>query len=79
MKLKVDSAGRLVVPESIRERLGFEPGVEFEAIETPEGLLLRRAANETRILPRWCTLRLQRTSCRRRVAWFGSGLRSEDS
>lgn len=49
MKLKVDSAGRLVVPKSIRARLGFEPGVEFEAVEKAEGLLLCRVANETRI------------------------------
>lgn len=42
MDLKIDKAGRIVVPKSLRERLGFKPDAELEAIEQPEGVLLKR-------------------------------------
>src|SRR5580698_5174321 len=42
MKLRVDKAGRIVVPKPLRERLGFKPDTELEAIEQPEGVLLKR-------------------------------------
>jgi len=42
MELKIDKAGRIVVPKPLRERLGFKPDTELEAIEQPEGVLLRR-------------------------------------
>ena len=42
MELKIDKAGRIVVPKPLRERLGFEPDTELEAIEQPEGVLLKR-------------------------------------
>ena len=42
MKLKIDKAGRIVVPKPLRERLGFTPDTELEAIEQPEGVLLKR-------------------------------------
>src|SRR5690349_6242397 len=35
-------AGRIVVPKSVRERLGFKPHTESEALEQPEGVLLKR-------------------------------------
>ena len=34
--------GRIVVPKSLRESLGFKPDTELEAIEQPEGVLLKR-------------------------------------
>jgi len=43
MKLGIDKAGRIVVPKPLRERLGFKPDTELEAIEQPDGMLLRRA------------------------------------
>jgi len=43
MKLRIDKAGRVVVPKSLRERLRFTPDAELEAIEQPEGVLLKRA------------------------------------
>ena len=43
MPLKIDKAGRIVVPKSLRERLGFRPDTELEAIEQPGGVLLKRA------------------------------------
>ena len=42
MKLRIDKAGRIVVPKPLRERLGFKPGAELEAMEQPEGVLLER-------------------------------------
>jgi AbrB family looped-hinge helix DNA binding protein len=42
MELKIDKVGRIVVPKPLRERLGFKPDTELEAIEQPEGVLLKR-------------------------------------
>lgn len=41
MTLKVDPAGRIVLPKPLRERLGLRAGAEIELTEAPEGLLLR--------------------------------------
>jgi AbrB family looped-hinge helix DNA binding protein len=46
MKLWIDKAGRIVVPKPLRERLGFKPGTELEAIEQPEGVLLKRVEQQ---------------------------------
>lgn len=42
MDLRIDKAGRIVVPKPLRERLGFNPNVELEAVEQPDGVLLKR-------------------------------------
>ena len=42
MELRIDKAGRIVVPKPLRERLGFKPDTELEAIEQAEGVLLKR-------------------------------------
>ena len=42
MELRIDKAGRIVVPKPLRERLGFKPNTELEAIEQPDGVLLKR-------------------------------------
>jgi len=42
MALRIDKTGRIVVPKNLRDRLGFKPGTELEAIEESEGVLLRR-------------------------------------
>ena len=41
MKVRIDKAGRIVVPKSLRERFGFHPDAELQAIERPEGVLLK--------------------------------------
>ncbi len=43
MQLRIDKAGRIVVPKPIRDRLGLRPDTELIAVEQPGGLLLRRA------------------------------------
>ena len=42
MELRIDKAGRIVVPKPLRERLGFKPDTGLEAIEQPEGVLIKR-------------------------------------
>ena len=42
MEVRIDKAGRIVVPKNLRERLGFRPDTALEAIERPEGMLLKR-------------------------------------
>jgi AbrB family looped-hinge helix DNA binding protein len=41
MKLHLDKSGRIVLPKSLRHRLGLRPGSTLEATETAGGLLLR--------------------------------------
>jgi AbrB family looped-hinge helix DNA binding protein len=43
MDLKIDKSGRIVVPKLLRERLGLKPDTALEAVEHPDGLLLKRA------------------------------------
>jgi AbrB family looped-hinge helix DNA binding protein len=42
MELRIDKAGRIVVPKPLRERLGFRPDTELDAVEQPDGVLLKR-------------------------------------
>ena len=42
MQLKIDKAGRIVVPKPLRERLGFKPEAALEAIEQMDGILIKR-------------------------------------
>ncbi len=41
MKLRIDAAGRIVVPKPLRDRLGLSANTELEAIEESGGVLLR--------------------------------------
>ncbi len=42
LSVRADCPGRIVVPKPLRERLGFKPETEFEAIEQSDGVLLKR-------------------------------------
>ena len=44
MIVKIDKAGRIVVPKRLRDRHGFKANAAVEAIEQPDGVLLRVAA-----------------------------------
>ena len=46
MTLKLDKSGRIALPKRLRERLGFKPGMELEAVEQPGGVLLRPAEQQ---------------------------------
>jgi bifunctional DNA-binding transcriptional regulator/antitoxin component of YhaV-PrlF toxin-antitoxin module len=41
MKLKIDKFGRVVFPKALRRRLGVKPEIELEAVEEPDGVLVR--------------------------------------
>jgi AbrB family looped-hinge helix DNA binding protein len=42
MEIRIDKAGRIVVPKPLRERLGFKPDTELVAVEQLDGVLLKR-------------------------------------
>jgi AbrB family looped-hinge helix DNA binding protein len=41
MTLKMDKAGRVILPKPVRDRLGLREGSDIEIEETPEGLMLK--------------------------------------
>jgi AbrB family looped-hinge helix DNA binding protein len=44
MNLKIDKAGRLVLPKTVRSQLGITPDTLLELIQSTDGVLLRRVA-----------------------------------
>ena len=44
--LKIDRAGRLVIPKPVRDRMHLDPGTDIEMEETAEGLLLRKISQK---------------------------------
>lgn len=43
---KVTDKGQTTIPQAIREKYGIEPGDEVEWVETEDGVVLRKVANE---------------------------------
>ncbi len=43
MEIKIDQAGRIVLPKKVRERLRLKAGSALQLEEKPDGLVLRRA------------------------------------
>jgi AbrB family looped-hinge helix DNA binding protein len=41
MTLKIDKAGRVILPKPVRDRLGLHPGSDLEIQETAEGVVLK--------------------------------------
>ena len=41
VKLKVDKSGRIILPKPLRARMGLRAGSEVEAVDQPDGILLR--------------------------------------
>ena len=41
MTLKIDKAGRVILPKPVRDRLGLHEGSDLEMMETPEGVMLK--------------------------------------
>lgn len=50
MTLKIDKAGRVILPKPVRERLGVRAGSDLEVQETPEGVLLKPAERRPSLL-----------------------------
>lgn len=44
MNLRIDKAGRLVLPKSVRLQLGITPETSLELVPSADGILLRRVA-----------------------------------
>ena len=44
MNLRIDRAGRLVLPKSVRSQLGITPETALELVQRADGILLRRVA-----------------------------------
>jgi AbrB family looped-hinge helix DNA binding protein len=43
MTVKIDKAGRVVLPKPVRDRLGLQAGSDLEMQETADGLVLKPA------------------------------------
>ena len=41
MTLKMDKAGRVILPKPVRDRLGLHEGSDLEILEIPEGIVLK--------------------------------------
>ncbi len=44
MTLKIDKAGRVVLPKPLRDRLGINQDSDLEVIETTDGVLLKNVS-----------------------------------
>ncbi len=42
MNIRIDKAGRLVLPKSVRSQLGITPETALELVQSADGVLLRR-------------------------------------
>ena len=52
MKLKIDNAGRIVLPKPVRDRLGLRTGSELELSESSEGILLKPVRRQPSLIRR---------------------------
>jgi len=43
MTVKIDRAGRVILPKPVRDRLGLHAGSDLEVQEIPEGVVLKPA------------------------------------
>jgi AbrB family looped-hinge helix DNA binding protein len=50
MTLKMDKAGRVILPKPVRDRLGLHAGSDLEILETPEGVVLRPAGRKPSVV-----------------------------
>lgn len=52
MTLKIDRAGRVVLPKPVRDRLGLKAGTDLELHETSEGVMLKPVQHRPSIINR---------------------------
>ena len=50
MTLTIDGAGRVVIPKPVRDKLGLRAGSTLEMLETPEGVTLKPANQESSLV-----------------------------
>jgi AbrB family looped-hinge helix DNA binding protein len=46
IRLTIDKSGRIVVPKPLRERLGLKAGMELEAVDQSNGVLVRKVEEQ---------------------------------
>lgn len=52
MNIRVDKAGRIVLPKPVRDRLGLKAGASLELSESADGLVLRPATTRGSLIKR---------------------------
>ncbi len=52
MTLRIDPAGRIVVPKRVRQRLSLTPGSELELQESADGLILKPRSHKPSLVRR---------------------------
>ena len=52
MNIRVDKAGRIVLPKPVRDRLGLKAGASLEISENTEGLFLRPTVSRSSLVKR---------------------------
>jgi len=52
MHVRVDKAGRIVLPKPMRNRLGLKAGAQLEICEGPDGVVLKPAARGSSLVKR---------------------------
>jgi AbrB family looped-hinge helix DNA binding protein len=50
MTLKIDKAGRLILPKPVRDRLGLRPGSDLELEETADGIVLKPSERQPSLI-----------------------------
>ena len=52
MKLKIDNAGRIILPKPVRDRLGLRAGSDLDLVESNEGILLTPTRQQPSVVRR---------------------------
>jgi AbrB family looped-hinge helix DNA binding protein len=52
MTLKIDKAGRVVLPKPVRDRFGMKAGTDLEMQETADGVVLRPVRQRPSLIKR---------------------------
>ena len=50
MTLKMDKAGRVILPKPLRDRLGLHGGSDLEIAVTPEGVILKPTVHQPSLI-----------------------------
>lgn len=50
MTVRIDGWGRITIPKSVRERLGFDPGCELELEESAEAITLKPVRQDSALV-----------------------------
>lgn len=71
MNLRIDKAGRLVLPKAVRSQLGITPDTPLELVSSAGGVLLRRV-NERPSMQQVDGLWVHQGSCAPNADWLAA-------